>query len=71
MKIHKIETIRIPEHPNAHRHRRPLALGPELCPADRPVLEPYDVFWMEDIIQPDSVADLVRLVDETAACRRR
>jgi L-alanine-DL-glutamate epimerase-like enolase superfamily enzyme len=28
-------------------------------------LEPYDVFWMEDIIQPDSVADLARLVHET------
>jgi galactonate dehydratase len=28
-------------------------------------LEPYDVIWMEDIIQPDSVEDLVRLVQET------
>lgn len=28
-------------------------------------LEPYDVIWMEDIIQPDCVADLRRLVDES------
>ncbi len=28
-------------------------------------LEPYDVIWMEDIIQPDSVEDLRRLVEET------
>jgi len=28
-------------------------------------LEPYDVIWMEDIIQPDSVDDLARLVSET------
>ncbi|MCI0537759.1 MAG: mandelate racemase/muconate lactonizing enzyme family protein [Verrucomicrobiales bacterium] len=28
-------------------------------------LEPYDVIWMEDIIQPDSVEDLRRLVQET------
>ncbi|MEP6664690.1 MAG: enolase C-terminal domain-like protein, partial [Verrucomicrobiota bacterium] len=28
-------------------------------------LEPYDVIWMEDIIQPTSVADLRRLVTET------
>jgi len=28
-------------------------------------LEPYDVVWMEDIIQPDSVEDLRRLVQET------
>jgi L-alanine-DL-glutamate epimerase-like enolase superfamily enzyme len=28
-------------------------------------LEPYDVIWMEDIIQPDSVEDLARLVQET------
>jgi L-alanine-DL-glutamate epimerase-like enolase superfamily enzyme len=28
-------------------------------------LEPYDVVWMEDIIQPDSVDDLARLVRET------
>ncbi len=28
-------------------------------------LEPYDVIWMEDIIQPDSVDDLARLVTET------
>lgn len=28
-------------------------------------LEPYDVTWMEDIIQPDCVADLRRLVTET------
>lgn len=28
-------------------------------------LEPYDVMWMEDIIQPDSVQDLARLVQET------
>lgn len=28
-------------------------------------LEPYDVLWMEDIIQPDSVDDLARLVHET------
>jgi len=28
-------------------------------------LEPYDVVWMEDMIQPDSVSDLKRLVDET------
>jgi L-alanine-DL-glutamate epimerase-like enolase superfamily enzyme len=28
-------------------------------------LEPYDVTWMEDIIQPDSVDDLARLVRET------
>jgi L-alanine-DL-glutamate epimerase-like enolase superfamily enzyme len=28
-------------------------------------LEPYDVIWMEDIIQPDSVGDLQRLVQET------
>jgi L-alanine-DL-glutamate epimerase-like enolase superfamily enzyme len=28
-------------------------------------LEPYDVIWMEDIIQPDSTDDLVRLVRET------
>lgn len=28
-------------------------------------LEPYDVVWMEDIIQPDNVDDLARLVRET------
>lgn len=28
-------------------------------------LEPYDVMWMEDIIQPDSAPDLARLVQET------
>ncbi len=28
-------------------------------------LEPFDVIWMEDIIQPDSVDDLSRLVRET------
>ncbi len=28
-------------------------------------LEPYDVVWMEDIIQPDCVDDLARLVSET------
>ncbi len=28
-------------------------------------LEPYDVIWMEDIIQPDGVDDLARLVAET------
>ena len=28
-------------------------------------LEPYNVVWMEDIIQPDSVDDLARLVRET------
>lgn len=28
-------------------------------------LEPYDVLWMEDIIKPESVADLARLVSET------
>lgn len=28
-------------------------------------LEPYDVTWMEDVIQPDCVADLRRLVAET------
>jgi galactonate dehydratase len=28
-------------------------------------LEPYDVIWMEDIIQPDSAGDLQRLVRET------
>jgi galactonate dehydratase len=28
-------------------------------------LEPYDVIWMEDILQPDSVEDLRRLVRET------
>jgi len=28
-------------------------------------LEPYDVIWMEDMIQPDSVGDLARLVTET------
>jgi galactonate dehydratase len=28
-------------------------------------LEPYDVIWMEDIIQPDSVNDLTRLTRET------
>ncbi|MFO1501730.1 MAG: mandelate racemase/muconate lactonizing enzyme family protein [Verrucomicrobiota bacterium] len=28
-------------------------------------LEPYDVIWMEDMIQPDSPADLQRLVAET------
>jgi L-alanine-DL-glutamate epimerase-like enolase superfamily enzyme len=28
-------------------------------------LEPYDIVWMEDIIQPDSVQDLQRLVQET------
>jgi galactonate dehydratase len=28
-------------------------------------LEPYDVIWMEDIIQPDSVDDLARLVRES------
>jgi galactonate dehydratase len=28
-------------------------------------LEPYDVLWMEDIIQPESVDDLARLVRET------
>lgn len=29
-------------------------------------LEPYDVLWVEDIIQPDSVDDLRRLVQETS-----
>ncbi len=28
-------------------------------------LEPYDVIWLEDILQPDSVDDLARLVTET------
>jgi galactonate dehydratase len=28
-------------------------------------LEPYDVRWIEDIIKPESVADLARLVSET------
>jgi L-alanine-DL-glutamate epimerase-like enolase superfamily enzyme len=28
-------------------------------------LEPYDVIWMEDIIQPDGADDLARLVQET------
>ncbi len=28
-------------------------------------LEPYDVVWMEDIMQPDSAADLARLARET------
>ncbi len=28
-------------------------------------LEPYNVVWMEDIIQPDSADDLARLVKET------
>ena len=28
-------------------------------------LEPYDVLWMEDIIQPESATDLARLVRET------
>ncbi len=28
-------------------------------------LEPYDIIWMEDIIQPDCVSDLRRLVSET------
>jgi L-alanine-DL-glutamate epimerase-like enolase superfamily enzyme len=28
-------------------------------------LEPYDIIWMEDIIQPDSVDDLARLTRET------
>jgi L-alanine-DL-glutamate epimerase-like enolase superfamily enzyme len=28
-------------------------------------LEPYDVLWMEDMMKPDSVADLSRLVSET------
>jgi galactonate dehydratase len=28
-------------------------------------LEPYDVLWMEDMMKPDSVADLSRLVTET------
>ena len=28
-------------------------------------LEPYDVVWMEDIMQPDSVDDLARMVRET------
>jgi galactonate dehydratase len=28
-------------------------------------LEPYDVLWMEDIIQPESADDLARLVRET------
>jgi galactonate dehydratase len=28
-------------------------------------LEPYDIVWMEDIIQPDCVEDLVRLVRES------
>ncbi len=36
-----------------------------MCPADRPRLEPYDVVWMEDIIQPDSADDLARLVRES------
>jgi galactonate dehydratase len=38
-------------------------------------LEPYDIIWMEDIIQPDSADDLARLVRETripqAASERR
>ena len=29
-------------------------------------LEPYDVLWVEDIIQPDSIDDLRRLVQETS-----
>lgn len=28
-------------------------------------LEPYEVLWMEDVIKPDSVTDLSRLVNET------
>jgi L-alanine-DL-glutamate epimerase-like enolase superfamily enzyme len=28
-------------------------------------LEPYDILWMEDMMKPDSVADLSRLVSET------
>lgn len=28
-------------------------------------LEPFDVLWVEDIMKPDSVADLTRLVNET------
>ncbi len=28
-------------------------------------VEPYDVLWMEDVIKPDSVSDLCRLVAET------
>jgi L-alanine-DL-glutamate epimerase-like enolase superfamily enzyme len=28
-------------------------------------LEPFDVLWVEDIMKPDSAADLVRLVNET------
>jgi L-alanine-DL-glutamate epimerase-like enolase superfamily enzyme len=28
-------------------------------------VEPYDVLWMEDILQPESAADLARLVRET------
>jgi galactonate dehydratase len=28
-------------------------------------LEPYDVLWMEDMMKPDSVTDLSRLVNET------
>ena len=28
-------------------------------------LEPYDVMWMEDMVQPDSAPDLARLVQET------
>ncbi len=28
-------------------------------------LEPYDVMWMEDMVQPDSAPDLARLVRET------
>ena len=29
-------------------------------------LEPYDIMWMEDMIKPDSAADLRRLADETS-----
>ena len=45
-------------------------MGPELCDPDRRALEPYDVVWMEDIIQPDSAEDLARLVRETRVPQR-
>ena len=51
---------------DADRDRGTFPLGFELRVADRPRIEPYDVVWMEDIIQPDSADDLARLVHDTA-----
>jgi L-alanine-DL-glutamate epimerase-like enolase superfamily enzyme len=98
MKIVKIETLRLPEHPctiwvQAHTSDGLVGLGEtyqvpgavEAVIHDKMhiaiegrsrwdlncalriarALEPCDVLWMEDAIQPQSVDDLVRLAQET------